>query len=161
MYGKGKSVLTRLRFRLKPQAAELDKTLVKHFDVTLFPNSVFIMSLLANRLYTHEIVPSELNVDKVCALLLLVFGFQKRNKIPTRLGYVIRCSDSEAVFRNGETWIKRHKDGELVKLEQPTKEGLKLLRDLYFQENTTIDEVNYTDKFFFSMNQGDYMKPLI
>ena len=65
VYGKGTSILTKLRFRLKPQAKELNKDLVEQFDVTLFPNSVYIMSLLANRWYTHEIVPSALNVEKV------------------------------------------------------------------------------------------------
>lgn len=74
---------------------------------------------------------------------------------------MIRCSDSEALFRDGETWIKRHSDGTMVKLEKPTKEGLKELRDLYFKENTTTDVVDYRDKFFFSMNDGDYKKPLI
>lgn len=66
VFGKGTtSVLTKLRFRLKPQALEINPTLAKSFDVTLFPNSVYIMSLLANRWYTHEIVPSSLNVEKV------------------------------------------------------------------------------------------------
>lgn len=144
VYGKScKSVLTKLRFRLKKQAH--DGRLEEQFDVTLFPNSVFIIPLLMNRLYTHEILPSELNVEHV----------------PTRLGYVIRCSNTEAVHVQGHTWVKRRTDAQLVKLEPPTTEGLKELRQLYYLENTTTDQVNYTDRFFFSMNSGDYLPPLL
>jgi hypothetical protein len=60
---KSTSVLTHLRFRLKNMVE--DETLTKHFDVILYPNSVFLMSLNTNRLYTHEIIPSTLPVDSI------------------------------------------------------------------------------------------------
>ena len=53
---KGTSMLTILRFILKKEVVN-DK-LAKNFDVVLYPNSVFIIPLSTNRLYTHEIVPS-------------------------------------------------------------------------------------------------------
>lgn len=60
-----------------------------NFDITLYPNSVFVMSLDMNRLYTHEIIPSILPIDR----------------IPTRMGYVIRCSKTNAIFKNEQTYI--------------------------------------------------------
>ena len=48
-----------MRFRLKPEAQKLYPDLTKDFDITLYPNSVFLMSLETNRLYTHEIIPSD------------------------------------------------------------------------------------------------------
>lgn len=74
---------------------------------------------------------------------------------------MIRCSDSEAVHVEGQTFIKRHSDGAMIKLQEPDKAGLQLLKDLYYQENTTIDRVDYRDRFFFSMNSGDYKKPIV
>ena len=32
---------------------------------------------------------------------------------------------------------------------------------LYFKENTTTDIVDYEDKFYFSLNNGDYTKPIV
>jgi len=55
----------------------------------LYPNSVFIMSLEMNRLYTHEISPSHLPMDL----------------IPLRLGYVIRCSKTKAIYKDNKTYI--------------------------------------------------------
>jgi len=89
------SVLTRLRFKLKSDLTTVtptqEKQLEKNFDVVLYPNSVFIISLSTNRLYTHEIVPSVLPVDR----------------IPIRMGYVVRCSETEAVFdlKSNKTYI--------------------------------------------------------
>ena len=140
-YGKNNSILTVLRFRLKNEVT--DKSLTKQFDITLYPNSVFLMSLHTNRLYTHEIIPSTLSVDKIC----------------TRLGYVVRCSNTDAVFKDNQTYIRKH--GHDFKLEEPTKEGIKELQELYYKENTTIETVDYEDKFYFSMNNGDYMKPIV
>lgn len=133
------SVLTKLRFRLKKM--DTCSTLTKLFDITLYPNSVFIMSLSMNRLYTHEIVPSTLPVDK----------------IPTRMGYVIRCSKTAAVFRNNQTYIY---DGSYIPLEQPNEKEVKRLKDLYFQENTTSNLIQY-DGFYFSLNEGDYEQPIV
>ncbi len=143
VYGKHDvSVLTRLRFRLKAEAEEANPLLAKQFDVTFFPNSVFIIPLSTNRLYTHETVPSSLPVSK----------------IPVRLGYVIRSSNTRAAHKDGQTFLEKH-DGSLVPLQQPTAEGLKELSDSYYLENTTTRKIDYRDRFFFSMNSGDYLKP--
>lgn len=137
---KGASILTRLRFRLK-SCVTFDG-LEKTFDVVLYPNSLFLMSLFMNRLYTHEIVPSTLPVEK----------------IPTRMGYVIRCSNTKAVFKNNETYIIKH--NRHIKLEQPTEKGVVELKKLYVKENTT-DEMVFYDNFYFSLNEGDYTKPIV
>jgi len=63
IYNGGQSVLTRLRFKLKPDVC--DTTFVSQFDIILYRNSVFLMSLKTNRLYTHEIIPSILSVSKI------------------------------------------------------------------------------------------------
>ena len=85
------SGLTRLQFRLKRCISERAYCpFVREFSVTLYPNSVFFMPLCTNRLYTHEIRPAVLNAEQ----------------LPTRLGYVVRCSSTEAVFCNERTCIK-------------------------------------------------------
>lgn len=138
-YNNDTSVLTKLRFRLKNDVN--DKSLQKIFDVILYPNSVFIISLLTNRLYTHEIFPSTLPVDK----------------IPIRMGYVIRCSNTDAVFKNNQTYIL--KDNMYIKLEPPTIEGVKELKRLYLVENLSTEHVRYNN-FYFSLNEGDYVQPI-
>lgn len=134
------SVLTKMRFRLKNP--DLHPELTKQFDLVLYPNSVFVMDLKSNRLYTHEIVPSSLPI----------------NKIPTRLGYVIRCSKTEALYKDNQTWIIEN--GNLIKLEEPDDQGVHKLKSLYYKENMTEEPVDY-DKFYFSLNSGDYLKPII
>eukprot|EP00930_Biecheleria_cincta_P001071 TRINITY_DN102236_c0_g1_i1.p1 TRINITY_DN102236_c0_g1~~TRINITY_DN102236_c0_g1_i1.p1 ORF type:complete len:728 (-),score=116.47 TRINITY_DN102236_c0_g1_i1:192-2375(-) len=143
-YGhKGISGLTKLHFRLKAAVAERPGcTLTPQFSVTLYPDSVFFMPLSTNRLYTHEIRPAGLD-----AMLL-----------PTRLGYVVRCSAAEAVFKDGHTFLKT--DGELVKLEPPTNDGMAELRNRYSEENLTDSIVDY-GKVVFSMNRGDYTRPTL
>lgn len=136
----GTSVLTKLRFRLKKTIT--DSELVKSFDVVLYPNSVFMISLSTNRLYTHEIIPSVLPIDR----------------IPVRMGYVIRCSKTKAVYKDDKTYMYQNDD--CVLLEEPTDDKIKELKDLYYQENTTHDMVYYNN-FNFSLNKGDYTKPLI
>lgn len=136
---KEQSVLTRLLFRLKKDV--LDPSLVKEFSITLYPNSVFIIPLSTNRLYTHEIKPSVLPIDK----------------IPVRMGYVIRCSNTKAVFKDGQTFIIGD-DEKYIKLEEPTEENVKELKDVYFKENITDEIINYNDVHF-SLNKGDYMCP--
>ncbi len=138
---KGTSVLTSMRFRLKPSVKECDH-LVKQFDVPLYPNSVFLISLWANRLYTHEVMPSILPVDK----------------IPTRMGYVIRCSNKEAVHKNGKTYVLQ--DGNEIELVEPDPEGVTKLKNIYYEENMN-DNMVYYDNFYFSLNSGDYLKPTI
>ncbi|MBP2580254.1 hypothetical protein J3A78_000732 [Streptomyces sp. PvR006] len=141
---KGVSGLTRLRFRLKEQTSERDgaaSALPSRFTVTLYPGSVFFMPLSTNRLYTHEIRPSSLDAEL----------------LPTRLGYVVRCSSTEAVHRNGHTFLEA--GGDLVPMEPPTEDGMNELRRLYAEENSTSSFVDYGDRFLFSMNTGDYLAP--
>ncbi|NDZ58830.1 hypothetical protein G3I43_19335 [Streptomyces anulatus] len=141
---KGASGLTSLRFRLKDPTGEHDgAALPRQFDVTLYPGSVFFMPLSTNRLYTHEIRPSTLDA----ALL------------PTRLGYVVRCSSTEAVHRNGHTFLDMA--GDPVRLEPPTAAGMDDLRKLYAEENRTSSFIDYGDRFLFSMNTGDYVAPRV
>ncbi|MBW4622046.1 MAG: hypothetical protein KME17_22165 [Cyanosarcina radialis HA8281-LM2] len=144
-YGyKGVSGLTKLHFHLKKSIAELPGCNLPHqFVLTLYPNSVFFMPLSTNRLYTHEIRSSTLDAEL----------------LPTRLGYVVRCSIAEAVHEHGHTFIKM--DGKLVKLEPPTIEGMTELRKLYAEENKTQAFIDYGDRFLFSMNAGDYLAPQI
>lgn len=134
------SVLTKIRFRLKKTTA--DPKLKNMFDVILYPNSVFIISLHMNRLYTHEIIPSILPIDK----------------IPTRMGYVIRCSKTNAIFKDDQTYI--NENGTYIKMTDPDIDSIKELKDLYYKENTSDEIINY-GKFYFSMNSGDYQKPII
>ena len=139
---KRASGLTRLVFRLKPTlASSPDHTLPNQFAVTLYPNSVFFMPLATNRWFTHEIQAPGLDAAR----------------LPTRMGYVVRCSATEAVNKGGITFLKTA-DG-LRELEPPTPEGMGELRQLYAQENRTDAMVDYRDRFFFSMNKGDYEVP--
>lgn len=138
---KGVSALTRLRFRLKESAQ--GAALPAQFTVTLHPGSVFLMPLSTNRLYTHEIRPSALDAGL----------------LPTRLGYVVRCSKAEAVHKDGRTHLKR--PGGLVELEPPTQEGMDELRRLYAEENRSSAVIDYGDELLFSMNAGDYRAPRI
>lgn len=132
------SVLTRMRFRLKKDVD--DNNLVKQFDIILYPNSVFLISLKMNRLYTHEILPSILPIEN----------------IPTRMGYVIRCSKTKAVYKDNQVYLIDNNN--LSKLEKPKEEGIKKLKDAYFKENMTSNMITY-DTFYFSLNDGDYQKP--
>lgn len=137
---KGVSSLTRLHFRLKSSVE--DPLLVRDFSVTLYPNSMFVIPLSTNRLYTHEIRPSALPIDL----------------IPTRLGYVARCSKTAAVFTGGRTHVVAGRS--LSPLVPGTAADIKRLRRQYFLENTTTEVVDY-GHVFFSMNGGDYLPPLL
>jgi hypothetical protein len=136
---KQTSALTRLHFRLKKTVE--DDTLEKEFSVTLYPDSAFLIPLSTNRLYTHEIRPSVLGVDQ----------------IPIRMGYVVRCSNLEAMHTEGQTYIKEN--GQYIKLEEMTPELREELRSSYYEENSTENRVEY-GKVHFSMNSGDYEKPI-
>jgi hypothetical protein len=144
-YGhKGISGLTRLHFRLKEPAVDRPGcALPAEFTLTLYPDSVFFMPLSTNRLYTHEIRPPALDAEL----------------LPTRLGYVVRCSNTEAVHKDGHTFLKM--GGGLADLEPPTPEGMVALRHLYAKENRSTAFIDYGDKFLFSMNSGDYIAPRI
>lgn len=147
-YGyKKTSGLTKLRFRLKDCVAQRSGcTFTPQFDVTLYPNSVFLMPLSTNRLYTHEIRPAALDP----------------HLLPTRMGYVVRCSATEAVHKNGQTFITMP-GGKMVQLESPTSEGIQQLRALYAEENSCDDVVDYSKDgpILFSMNKGDYAQPTV
>lgn len=133
------SGLTRLHFRLKKTVE--DDTLEKEFSVTLYPDSAFLIPLSTNRLYTHEIRPSMLGVDQ----------------IPVRMGYVVRCSNLEAMHTENQTYIKDN--GQYIKLEEMTPELREELRSSYYEENSTENMIEY-GKVHFSMNLGDYEKPI-
>lgn len=137
---RGISGLTRLHFRLKEAAS--DPSLPREFSVTLYPNSVFFIPLSTNRLYTHEIRPSILSVTQ----------------IPTRIGYVVRCSDQEAVFENGQTYLVE--GGNRIPLQPMTPEGMAELKATYREENTSVERIIY-GKVDFSMNAGDYQMPIL
>lgn len=136
------TILTKLRFRKKPDIN--DDSLIDKFDLILYPNSVFIMSLKTNRLYTHEIIPP-----------IVTF-----NSLPTRMGYVIRCSETEAIYNVEEkkTYIKNN--NKLINLYKPTEEESIYLKNLYKTENLTTDIVYYND-IYFTFNNGDFMQPII
>ncbi len=138
VYNNKTSVLTRLHFKIKNETA-VAHGLEKEFSVTLYPNSVFIIPLSTNRLYTHEIRPSILSIDK----------------IPTRLGYVVRCSKTRAMFKDGQVYLNSDD-----KLEEATIEGVEVLKNVYVDENITDEIITY-DKFNFSLNSGDYIKPTL
>jgi hypothetical protein len=141
-YGyKERTGLTKLSFRLKESALERAPGLLPAFSVTLYPGSVFFMPLSTNRLYTHELQSSMLDAEM----------------LPTRLGYVVRCSKTEAIHDRGTTFLKI--DGQRVPMEPPTPEGTSTLRELYAAENRTDAFIDYGDRFRFSMNEGDYKAP--
>jgi hypothetical protein len=133
------SGLTKLHFKLKSTVN--DDALAKEFSVTLYPDSVFMIPLSTNRLYTHEIRPSMLNADR----------------IPTRMGYVVRCSNLEAQHMNNQTYIKEN--GGFIKLDKMTPETQVELRNFYYEENRSEEMIKY-GKIHFSMNTGDYEKPI-
>lgn len=147
----GTSALTKLVFRLKPCVLERlpGCELPRQFSLTLYPQSVFFMPLSTNRLYTHEIRPSSLEA----------------RLLPTRMGYVVRCSDAEAIHRDGNTYLQTKdqtstNSTSLVKLVPPTLEGMAELRHLYAEENRYDNVIDYGEVLF-SMNKGDYMRPLV
>ena len=96
-----------------------------------------------NRLYTHEIIPSNISIDKM----------------PTRIGYVIRCSKTDAIFDSSQNQTFIIDEDKLIKLEKPTEDDIKKLKELYACENLTDNVVEY-NKIYFSLNDGDYIKPI-
>ena len=74
------------------------------------------------------------------------------------MGYVVRSSKAEAVFMDNQAYIKE--DGALIKLEEMTEDTMTSLRDSYYEENKTEHKVKY-GKVHFSMNLGDYKKPIL
>ena len=152
-YGvKGISGLTVLHFRLKDKSGEEDIVqasaavpLPRQFSLTLYPNSAFFMPLSTNRLYTHEIRPAALDATQ----------------LPVRMGYVVRCSNAEAVHAAGRTFLKVS-GGQLSALQPPSEEGMAALRQKYAEENSSAKFIDYgPEPVPFSMNQGDYQQPLL
>jgi hypothetical protein len=134
-----KSALTVLRWRLKNP--ENHPGMKEQFDVVMYPNSLFLVPLSTNRIYTHEIVPSSLPVDK----------------LPTRMGYVIRCSKCEAISKPDGNYIWNGK--KYIKMVEPYPKGVEQVKKLYFDENMTENLIDY-EFFDFSLNKGDYEKPI-
>lgn len=146
---KGSTVLSILRFRLKASVVDpyLASTLTKQFDVTLYPNSLFIMSLTTNRLYTHEIISPSLPIDI----------------LPTRMTYVMRCSNVEAVYTDNQVYITETKDVTVetrIPLVKGTYKDIDNLKNIHYKENNTDELMNY-GKIYFSMNLGDYQEALV
>jgi len=142
------SGLTKLHFRLKKHvAARPGCKLKKEFSVILYPDSAFFMPLSTNRLYTHEIRPSVLTPEQ----------------LPTRLGYVVRCSATESVHHDGSNFIKaRDQSGvttDLIAMEPATPAGVADLKGVYRDENSFDHFIDYGGRFLFSLNKGDYSKP--
>lgn len=135
------SILTQLEFVLKDSIK--CPTLKKSFRVTLYPNSLFLISLETNRLYTHKIKPSTLPVSR----------------IPTRLGYVIRCSKTKAIHRGGRTYILSNDTKDEQPLEEINGDAMREIKDLYFQENVSDAQIKYP-AIYTSLNNGDYKMPL-
>lgn len=137
------SAFPSLYFKKKEDVS--DSSLPTSFHVKLYPNSLFVIPLSTNRLYTHEIRPSALPSEMT----------------PTRLGYVIRCSKTLATFDMDEN---KTKITGVCLDENPTQDDVNLLRQLYFEENMTSKIINYDDHrnhLNFSLNKGDYMKPIV
>lgn len=140
LYKNKTTSLTKLKFKLKNNVNDND--LVKSFNVTLYPNSVFLIPLSTNRLYTHEIIPSILPVES----------------IPKRMGYVARCSKTKAIFKDNQTYIEEN--GILTKLTIPFEDDIHKLKQKYYEENVSTNLIEY-DNIYFSLNSGDYEKPLL
>lgn len=145
--------LATLLFRRKGAQPDDDDT---GFRVALPPGSAFLIPLGTNRQYTHEIRPPGLPVEK----------------IPTRLGFVIRCSATRARFErdasayaaadaapNGRTKIFLDPASDGILLEEPTDENVEALKALYFAENSTAERVDYGGLRHCSLNPGDFLPP--
>lgn len=128
---------------------QLTKIIFKHkyaqdidVNIPLGNNSLLIIPLETNRLYTHKISPSILPIDR----------------IPTRLGYVIRSSHTNAIYKNDKVYVI--KDDKEVELVKGTEEDVEQLVNLYMKENNYADIVDYTNIIEFSLNEGDYKQPI-
>jgi hypothetical protein len=132
MYKKT-SALTILRF--------VHKTTKTITNIPLYQNSALFIDLNTNANYTHEIVPPNLSSTDV----------------PTRLGYVVRCSKQNAKYTD-KTYIKSP-NGEYVSLTEPTPEVITQLKKIYRDENMNSERPQYPF-FDFSLNTGDYRKPI-
>ena len=144
---KNISTMSSLHFKLKKDVLlnNANSKFVDEFSVILHPNSVFMIPLSTNRLYTHEIKPS-------CAPI---------QYLPTRMGYVIRCSNQDAVFSNGQTFIINETLNDKTKLEKPTAHEMEVIKSLYLKENTQSQYPDYSKLKHLSLNNGDFEQPII
>jgi hypothetical protein len=136
---KSSSTLTKLVFHKK----RLAENSIDRFELSLYPNSVFVVPLSTNRLFTHAIVPSILDIEY----------------LPTRMGYVVRCSKTKCVHNDGKNFVV-DSIGDLVEMTEMTDPEFLELKRLYFVENTSDDFIEYPF-FHSSMNHGDYLQPII
>lgn len=170
---EGKSVLSSLKFTLKTQCDSLKSYCLKDtfsggekafsgsekeksfkqyvFTVKLYPNSLFIIPLSTNRMYLHETVPPNVPIDK----------------IPVRMGYVIRCSKTRVLYTPNIPRIQPRivMDDSInetitrsIPMHEMTETERVELGTLYRRENATCDIIDYP-LFLSSMNEGDYMTP--
>ena len=154
LYKGTTSVYTRLCWTRKTDVAvgddeddEDDAELPKSVEVTLCAGSVLLVPLSTNRLYRHETKPSLLPADM----------------IPTRIGYVIRSSKTRAVFMSDAVMIEAYtgvRDSYGTHILACTDDDREELRALYLMENTTSRRVPY-GFIPYSMNEGDYLPPLL
>lgn len=140
-FNRKSSMLTDMLFVLKRE--ENHPHLQPRVRVKLYPNSLLVVPLETNRLYTHE-----LKAPVLPAHLL-----------PTRLGYVMRCSNQRALHRDGRTFLL-YGEGIETPMEAMTPEVAAAVRAAYLQENATDAVVEYP-AFAASFNEGDYQAPLL
>lgn len=146
------SALTTLVFTLKGGSGM--KNMTGKFTVTLYPDSVFLIPIETNRYYRHRIQPSALS----------------KEFLPTRMGYVVRCSKTDAVFRakdhpereerfrHGDTFVIGPDGGEHL-LTVPTPEEKQQITDMYRQENVSVEKMSY-GFITCSLNDGDRTMPV-
>ncbi len=137
------STLSSLHFKLKK---DVQDKYVQDFSVTLHPNSVFLIPLSTNRLYTHEIRPSSAPIQY----------------LPIRMGYVIRCSNQNAIYSDGQTFVLNQSPLEKIHqlLQKPTALQFEQIKNLYLIENTTSSYPDYSEIKHLSLNNGDFEKPI-
>lgn len=139
-YGKA-SMLTTMKFALKQP--DHHPHLPAQVTVKLYPHSLLLIPLTTNQLYTHEIKAPLLPAHMA----------------PTRLGYVMRCSNQRAIHRDGVTYAITP-DGEEVPLGAMTPLSAAAVRAAYRQENVSDEAVHYP-AVHCSFNSGDYQAPLL
>ena len=76
------------------------------------------------------------------------------------MGYVIRCSSQKAIHKNDTTYLL-NKEGVEKPLMRPTEEQLTEIKLLYLSENQTEKFPDYSNVNEFSVNDGDFKKPMI
>jgi hypothetical protein len=130
-YG-GTSIFPKMRFKLK-RDAPLDKYMRNSFTVTLYPNSLFVISLSTNRFYTHEVIMP--NTKKL-----------------TRVNYTLCSSKTWVLFRN-RPYI--YENGILTRMD---KIGGERLEELCSKENNSSIKIDYPNVYC-SLSEGDYKEP--